>query len=226
MRINKRVVLLSLMTLAVTMPTFGQRFTKKEQALREARAANYFYGHSFTLSAGYIHGWLAQDRFVSSTYGRTGSYEGDRESYAFSFAWDYSKSLHHGFRLSAAYGQFGGSKFFYEDQGLGYGKQLRADLTETVHLNEVMVFGTYRYFIPLQYKTRLSLDAGLYLSRIVGNYSDAQDWDMGVAVGLGADIDKVSCSLTYLPGIFGNVVDGSTTRVSALMFSVGFHFWK
>lgn len=226
MQINKRSVLLILAMLVVAMPSVAQRFTKKEQAKREARAINYFYGNSFTASAGYVHSWLARDRFTETAFGRTGAFQNTRESFAFSFAWDYNKKKHHGFQVAAWYAQFGGEKIFYVDQGLGYGRQQRYDLTEQIHINEVMVSGRYRYFIPFTYKSRLSLDAGLYVSRVVGKYDDANDWDMGPLVGLGYDWRHLSMGLTYMPGVWNDIIEGSTTRVSALMFNVGFHFWK
>ncbi len=226
MHFNKRAVLLFFIMVIVAMPSFAQRFTKKEQAKREARAINYFYGNSFTLSAGYVHSWLARDRFTENAFGRTGAYQNTRDSYAFSFSWDYNKKKHHGFRVSAGYAQFGGEKIYYSDQGLGYGRQQRYDLTQQIHLNEVTVQGKYRYFIPLTYKSRLSLDAGLYVSRIVGSYGDADDWDFGPVVGIGYDVKHLSLGLDYMPGVWGNVIDGSTARVSALIFNVGFHFWK
>ena len=94
MQINKRSVLLIIFMMVVAMPSFAQRFTKKEQAKREARAINYFYGNSFTVSAGYVHSWLTRDRFTDSTFGRSGAYQNTRDSYAFSFSWDYNKKKH------------------------------------------------------------------------------------------------------------------------------------
>ena len=226
MQINKRSVLLIIFMMVVAMPSFAQRFTKKEQAKREARAINYFYGNSFTVSAGYVHSWLTRDRFTDSTFGRSGAYQNTRDSYAFSFSWDYNKKKHHGFRVSAVYAQFGGEKIYYNDLGLGYGRQQRYDLTQVIHLNEVMVEGKYRYFIPVTYKSRFSLDAGIYVSRIVGSYSDAENWDFGPMVGIGYDWRHVSLGVDYMPGVWNDVIDGSTARVSALMFNVGFHFWK
>jgi len=212
--------------LVVAIPSFAQRFTKKEQAKREARAINYFYGNSFTVSAGYVHSWLATKNFTETAYGRTGAFQNTRDSYAFSFAWDYNKKKHHGFRVSAGYAQFGGEKIFYSDQGLGYGRQERYDLNETIHLNEIIVEGKYRFFIPLTYKSRISLDAGVYLARIVGSYDTCEDWDMGPVVGIGYDWKHLSLGVDYLPGVWNKVIDGGNTRVCALMFNVGFHFWK
>ena len=226
MHFDKRYLLLVLLALLVSMPSFGQRFTKKEQALREARAINYFYGHSFTLSTGLVHSWMAKDSFNENIFGRTGAYQNTRNSFDFDFAWDYCKSKQHGFKIDLAYAQFGGEKLFYYDGGLGYGPQLRDDLTETIHLNEVMLSGRYRYFIPLTYMSRLSLDAGIYFSRITGSYEEGKNWDMGALVGLGYDWKHVSCGIDYLPGVYSNVIKSSSTRVGALMFKVGWRFSK
>lgn len=227
MHIQQKHILFTFLAMIVALPTFGQRFTKKEQALREARAINYFYGNSFTLSSGYVHGWMATDHFAERSFGRTGLYGNTRESFSFSFDWDYvGKNKAHGFQTGVSYAQFGGEKVFYADQGLGYGPQQRYDLTEQIHINELMVYGKYRYFIPLTYKSRLSLNAGVYISRVLGKYDSAKDWDMGPVVGLGYDWKHLSTSINYLPGVYGNIVEHSTTRVSGLMFNVGLHLWK
>lgn len=223
----KRYLALTLLTMIVALPAFGQRFTKKEQALREARAINYFYGNSFTLSAGYVHSWLAEDRFARTEFGRSGLFGNTRESMAFGFAWDYvGKNKHHGVETKVLYAQFGGQKLFYSDLGLGYGQQLRHDLTEMIHINEVMLEGKYRYFVPLSYKSRLSLDAGIYLGRVVGKYDDCKDWDMGPVIGLGYDWKRLSIGLDYMPGVYSNIVEHSDTRVGSLSLSVGLHLWK
>lgn len=226
MHINKRLLLLVFAVLIVAMPSFGQRFTKKEQALREARAINYFYGNSFTLSTGYVHSWLTTDNFTENTFGRTGAIQNTRESFGFTFAWDYCKTKTHGYQVSVDYAQFGGEKNYYYDLGLGYGPQQRYDLAEQIHLNEVMLKGAYRYFIPLTYKSRVSVDAGLYFARILGSYDDCKDWDMGAYLGLGYDWKHLSVGVNYMPGIYGNVIDDSNTRIGALMFKVGLHIWK
>ena len=226
MHFQKKHFLLIILTMVMAMPMFGQRFTKKEQALREARAINYFYGNSFTLSAGYVHGWLATDHFDLNEFGRTGLYGNTRESFSFSFAWDYCKKKNHGVQIALGYAQFGGEKVFYEDLGLGYGPQQRYDLTEQIHINNLVLQSSYRYFIPLTYKSRLSLNAGIYFSRVLGKYKEAKDWDMGPVVGLGYDWKHLSLGVNYMPGVYPNIVDGSTTRISSLMFNVGVHMWK
>lgn len=226
MYLRKRILLLVILALVVSLPSFGQRFTKKEQALREARSINYFYGNTFTLSAGYVHGWLAKDNFETSTFGQTGVFRNVRESYDFSFAWDYCKKKNYGFQLAIDYAQFGGEKLFYYDSGLGYGAQQRYDLSEQIHINELMGSLKYRYFIPLTYKSRLSLNAGAYVGYILGTYDSNENWDFGPMVGVGYDWKHLSVGLDYMPGVWSNVIEDSSTRVGAVMFKVGFHFWK
>jgi len=226
MRFEKKHFLLLILAMMVALPSFGQRFTKKEQALREARAINYFYGNSFTLSAGYVHSWLSKDEFETSNYGQTGAFQNYRPSYGFTFSWDYCKKKTYGFQASVAYAQFGGEKIFYNDQGLGYGPQQRYDLTEQVHLNEVMFMAKYRYFIPLTYVSRLSLNVGGYFGRNVGSYENSEDWDFGPVVGIGYDWKHLSVGVDYMPGVWSNVVEDSSTRIGALWFNVGFHIWK
>lgn len=228
MRFQKRNILLLIAFLIIAMPAFGQRFTKKEQALREARAKNFFYGHSFTLSAGYVHSWLTTDKFdqTSSSFGRTGQFSNTRESFDALFSWDICTSRRWGVQFSAGYIQQGGEKLFYSDQGLGNGPQLRPDLNETVHINSAELQSVFRYFIPLTYKSRLSVNAGLYIDRVTGSYSDRNDWDMGALVGLGYDWNHWSVIATYKPGVFPNVIKGSDTRVASLSINLGFRLWK
>lgn len=226
MHIDKRIFFLVFLGLMVAMPSFGQRFTKKEQALREARAINYFYGNSFTLSSGFTHSWLSRDGFNEVLFGRTGQYSNTRESFDFAFAWDYCKKKNHGVQVSINYAQFGGEKLYYQDLGLGYGNQLRPDLTQSIHINELYLQGLYRYFFPLTYKSRLSANGGAYLGRVLGSYDDAKNWDMGLVVGVGYDWKQLSLSLNYLPGVYPNIISSSDARMGALMFNVGWHIWK
>lgn len=226
MYLNKRVFLLVILAVVVAMPSFGQRFTKKEQALREARSINYFYGNSFTLSAGYVHSWLTKDVFDDSAYGIEGAIRNTRDSYAFSFAWDYCKKKTYGLQFAVSYAQFGGEKLYYYDSGLGYGPQLRSDKTEQIHLNEVIASAKYRYFIPVTYKSRVSFDAGIFAGYIVGSYDDAKKWDFGPMIGIGYDWKHLSMGVDYVPGVWNRVIDDSSTRIGSVSFKVGVHFWK
>jgi len=227
MLINKRFTLLLLLSLVLALPIYGQRFTKKEQALREARAKNYFYGNSFTLSAGYVHSWLTKDSFESETiFGRTGAYQNTHNSFDLMFSWDICKKKTYGFQFSAGYVVNGGQKSIYQDNGLGYGPQLREDLTDDFKTQNVEVQGVYRYFIPMTYKSRLSLNAGLYVDRLIGTNDYCRDWDMGVLVGIGYDWKSLATSVTYKPGVYPNIIADSDTRMGALMFNVGIRLWK
>lgn len=228
MRSDKRFILLFIVSLFIAMPVFGQRFTKKEQALREARAKNFFYGHSFTLSAGYVHSWLTTDKFdlTSTKFGRTGQFCNTRESFDAFFSWDYCKSRVWGLQLNGGYVQQGGQKLFYQDMGVGYGPQLRSDLTETVHLNDAELQLMGRFFLPLTYKSRLSLNAGIYMDRLLGGYSDANDWDMGAVVSLGYDWNHFVASVSYKPGLFPDVIKTFDTRAASVSVNFGFRLWK
>lgn len=228
MRSDKRSLLLLITTLFIAMPVFGQRFTKKEQALREARAKNFFYGHSFTLSTGYVHSWLTTEHFDSNTsiYGRTGQYCNTRESFDAFLSWDVCMSRHWGIQFSGGYVQMGGQKLFYQDQGLGYGPQLRDDLTETIHINAAEVQTMARWFFPLTYKSRLSLNGGVYVDRVLGKYDDCHDWDFGALVSLGYDWNHWSASVIYKPGFSPDIIKSSDTRAASIAVNVGFRLWK
>jgi len=228
MLLNKRYLLLFLLSLVLAMPMYGQRFTKKEQALREARAKNYFYGNSFTLSAGYNHSWLTKDEFdnTENKFGQTGAYQNNRKSFAFLFSWDICKQKGHGYQFSLGYLNNGGQKVVYYDAGLGSGTQLRNDLTQNIHTQIIEVQGAYRWFFPLTYKSRISLNAGVYVDRMIGTNDFCRDWDMGVLVGVGYDWKSLSTSIIYKPGVYPNLISDSNTRQAALMFNVGLRLWK
>lgn len=228
MRFDKKFTFLFITALLFAMPAFGQRFTKKEQALREARAKNFFYGHSFTLSAGYVHGWLTTDKFdkTSNIYGRTGQFSNTRESFDAMFSWDICKNRYWGVQFSLGYLQQGGQKLFYQDENLGYGPQLRPDLTETIHINEAVFDAVGRLFLPLSYKCRLSLNGGVYVSRVLGKYDDCHDWDMGPLVGLGCDWGHWTAGVTYRPGLYGSVIKDCDAGAASVSFNVGFRLWK
>ena len=228
MQFNKRYILLLIFSLVLAMPMYGQRFTKKEQAKREARAKNFFHGHSFTLSAGYVHSWLAKESFDNTDrkFGQTGAYQNTHDSYDFMFSWDMCFNKYYGYQLSAGYLENGGQKVFYQDMGLGYGPQLREDLTENIKTKNIEVQAALRGFLPLSYKSRLSLNAGVYIDKLVGNTDDTRNWDLGLFVGLGYDWKSLSVNVTYKPGVYPSLIPDSNTRMGALMFNVGVRMWK
>lgn len=226
MLLNKRISLLLLLSLVLSMPIYGQRFTKKEQALREARAKNYFYGHSFTLSAGYVHSWLTKDAFdnTDKNFGQTGAYQNTHEAFDFMFSWDICHNKYYGYQFSLGYLHNGGQKVVYYD-GL-YGPQLRDDLTEDIITKNIEAQAVFRGFLPLTYKSRVSLNAGIYLDKLVGSNDYARNWDMGLLVGVGYDWKYLAASISYKPGVYPNIISKSNTRQAALMFNVGIRLWK
>lgn len=228
MQLNKRYILLLILSLVLAMPMFGQRFTKKEQALREARAKNYFYGHSFTLSAGYVHSWLTKDAFDNSSivFGQTGAFQNTHNAVDFMFSWDICKKKYYGYQFTVGYLQNGGQKIYYQDLGLGNGPQLREDLTTNIRTQNIEAQAAIRGFLPLSYKSRISLNGGLYVDKLVGKTDPARDWDMGLFVGVGYDWKSLAASVTYKPGLYSNIVKDSNTRQAALMFNVGLRLWK
>lgn len=228
MLLNKRFYLLLLLSLVFAMPMYGQRFTKKEQALREARAKNYFYGHSFTLSAGYNHSWLTKDSFdnTDKKFGQTGAYQNTHDAFDFIFSWDICKKKYYGYQFSLGYLQNGGQKVYYQDNGLGYGPQLREDLTEDIRTQIIEGQAVVRGFLPLTYKSRLSLNVGFYLDRMVGSNDVCRSWDLGALIGVGYDWKSLSTSIIYKPGVYPNLISDSNTRQAALMFNVGVRLWK
>lgn len=227
MLLNKKSTLLLLFSLLLVLPVFGQRFTKKEQALREARAINYFYGHSFTFSTGYVHSWLTKDGIENLTIqGRSGAYQNTCEAFDFMFSWDICHKKHFGYQFSMGYLQNGGQKVIYQDNGFGYGPQLREDLSENIRTQNIEVQGAFRYFFPLTYKSRVSINAGAYIDKLIGGNELAHNWDLGVMVGVGYDWKCLSTSITYKPGVFSHIVRDSHSRQAALMFNVGIRVWK
>jgi hypothetical protein len=44
--------------------------------------------------------------------------------------------------------------------------------------------------------------------------------------GVGYDYRHLALSLTYQPGLYRNYTDDSDARMNALMFNVGFRFWR
>lgn len=227
MHSNKRFILLLLLSLVIAMPVYGQRFTKKEQALREARAKNYFYGHSFTLSAGYVHSWLTKDAFdlSDSRFGQTGACQNTHNFADFMFSWDICKEKYYGYQFSVGYLQNGGQRTVYYDNQFS-GPQLREDLTENIKTQNIEAQAAIRGFLPLTYESRVSLNLGIYVDKIVGKTGYAHNWDMGAFVGVGYDLKHLSVSVTYKPGINPDVIKESSTRQAALLFNVGYRLWK
>lgn len=223
--ITKKNLLLLIVALLSASPVFAQRFTKREQARREARAANYFYGASFTFTAGYDHSWVEKNDVGTSPYfGQKQYFQNTYDSFNAGFLMDYALSKKWGYQIGLYYNQKGCDKVYYYDNHLGQGEQKVSD--EEIKVQGMELQGVVRYFIPLSYKSRISINAGLYLNKLIDPPATFKNWDMGVLVGAGYDWQHWSVSATYQPGVYPNLVTHSDLRMSSLMFNVGWRFWK
>mgnify|MGYP003294971188 CR=1 FL=1 len=226
MHFNKRYILLLILSLVLAMPIYGQRFTKKEQAKREARAKNYFYGHSFTLSAGLNHSWLTKDEFEDLKFGLSGAYQDTHNSFDLVFSWDMCFNKYYGYQLGLGYMENGGRKVMYHDNGFGYGPQLREDLSDKIRAGAMELQGAFRGFLPLTYKSRLTGSVGVFLDKRVGSSDYVRNWDLGLFVGIGYDWKHLSANVIYKPGLNTSSIEGCNSRAAAVMFNIGVRMWK
>ena len=204
----------------------AQKFSKKIQERQEARAANYFYGASFTLAAGYVHSWLSTaDVAVSSlSYGQSVSARNTREAFDIGFVYDQSFSRHIGLQTGIYYVEKGGELWTFYDGGLGYGN-IKRD-SETLRTRAVELQALARGFVPTSRTSRVSVNAGFALSRIIKSDGDFGKWDMAPVVGLGFDWQHVAASVNYQPGIYTHLYTHSQTKMSAVYVNIGYRFWK
>lgn len=219
------MALLAVLTLTPTV--YAQKFTKREQARREAREANYFCGATFSFCSGYVHSWMSNnviDKRLS--YGKSERWANTNNHFDLGFAWDQAFNKHWGIQSGLYFMNKGGDHLYYYDNGLGYGKILRDEETDEVNAQSVEFQSQVRYFVPLAKKARLSLNAGYYIDKIIGKPSGFSHWNLGPQVGLGVDWMHLSTSVTYQPGLFENVVNDSHSRQSAVCVNIGYRFWK
>ncbi|MBQ0056601.1 MAG: hypothetical protein KBT20_02990 [Bacteroidales bacterium] len=225
---TKRFFLVLLLVMTLVPSVFAQKFTKKEQARREAREANYFCGASFTFTGGYTYSWMSEcsiDRFTSA-YGRSELWGNNCHSFNLGFLWDQAFSRQWGLQTGAFFNQKGGDHLYFYDNGLGYGPVCRPEETNEVTANLIELQCQGRYFFPLTKRSRISVNAGGYIDKVVGSPSGIANWNMGIQCGLGYDWQHVSVSATYQPGMFKKFADDSKTKVSGFMINAGFRFWK
>lgn len=207
-------------------PVFGQKFSKRVQQRQEARKANYFHGASFTFTTGYSHSWLSKSDYTLSTtkFGRSAETKNTRDSWNLGFIYDHALSRKWGIQTGFYYMEKGGEQFTYYDGNLGYGPVLVDK--NTVHASYLEIQGMARYFFPLDYYTRISLNAGFHIGYAVKQGSYFSKWDLGPQVGVGFDWKHLATSVTWQIGAFPNVIDGSNSRLSSVNVNVGVRFWK
>lgn len=207
-------------------PVFGQKFSKRVQQRQEARKANYFYGASFTFTTGYTHSWLSESDYTLSTkaFGRKAETQNTRDSWNLGFLYDHAFSKAWGIQSGFFYMEKGGELFTFYDGGLGYGP-IVVDET-TIKVSYLGLQCMARYFIPVNYHTRFSLNAGIHLDYAVQAGSYFSKWDLGPQAGIGFDWKHLAASVTWQIGVYPKVVDDSRSRLSAINVNVGVRFWK
>jgi len=227
---TKKLLTVLLFTFISIAPIFAQRFTKREQARREAREKNYFCGNTFTLTAGYNHSWLSSSMIElgSSYYGKSEKLANTKEAFNVGFLWDYAfkNTTKWSTQVGAYYTVKGGQHLYYYDNELGQGPQVREEETTNITLQAIEIQGLVRYAFPLGYDKRITLNAGPYISKFINTPDEFKNWDLGVMVGVGLDYKHISASLSYQPGIYSGVSENSNTRVQCVSFNIGYRFWK
>lgn len=210
----------------MALPAYGQKFSKRLEARREARAANYFYGAQFTVAAGYVHSWMSPSDVGLSvaSFGRSARIKNTHDAFDIGFLYDQAFSRRWGLQTGLYYTQMGGEKMTYSDQGLGYGPILYDSESLETHGIGLQVVG--RYFLPLAHDSRLSLGVGPYLTKLVDAPTGFRNWDYGALAQVGFDWRHWSVSVSYQMGLYDGLVKRSDTRMNALIANVGFRFWK
>lgn len=225
---TKRTILGLLLAVCVFPSVYAQKFTKKEQARREAREANYFYGASFTFTAGFEHSWMNEKSVDLDTeyYGKSEKWGNTHNFFNVGFLWDQAINRKWGLQTGLYYKQKGGDHLYFYDNGLGYGSILRDEETEEAGINMIEVQSQVRYFIPVQYRSRFSVNAGYFIDKFVNTPGDVRNWNLGVQAGIGYDYRHWSFSATYQCGLLPSVVDDCNSRLSSVSLNVGFRIWK
>ena len=131
---TKKSLAVLLFCFVAVAPSFAQKFTKREQARREAREKYYFCGNMFTLTAGYNHSWLTPSDVTlkSSQYGKSEKMTNTKDAFNIGFLWDHAFKKAHLWSIQSGlyFTVKGGEHLYYYDNGLGSGPQLKEEQTE------------------------------------------------------------------------------------------------
>lgn len=224
----KRTILGLLLAVCVFPSVYAQKFTKKEQARREARKANYFYGASFTFTGGYVHSWMNEKSVDLDTeyYGKSEKWGNTHNSFNVGFLWDQAISRKWGVQTGLFYNQKGGDHLYYYDNGLGYGSILRDEETEEAAIHMVELQSQIRLFLPVGTYSRYSLNGGIFIDKFVNSPSNVRNWNLGVQAGIGYDFKHLSVNATYQCGLLPSVVDDCKSRLSSVSINIGYRIWK
>ena len=227
---TKKSLAVLLFCFVAVAPSFAQKFTKREQARREAREKYYFCGNMFTLTAGYNHSWLTPSDVTlkSSQYGKSEKMTNTKDAFNIGFLWDHAFKKAHLWSIQSGlyFTVKGGEHLYYYDNGLGSGPQLKEEQTETLTIQGLELQCLLRRTFLISYDQRVTLNAGPYISRVLNKPEGIKGWDMGAMVGVGYDYKHWSASVSYQPGIFPKIADNSKTRQANIMFNIGYRFWK
>lgn len=227
---TKKILSVLLFCFVVVSPALAQKFTKREQARREARENYYFCGNMFTFSAGYNHSWLTPStlNLNSSAFGKSEKISNTKEAFNLGFLWDHAfkKANKWSVQTGFYYTVKGGEHLYYYDNGFGAGPQLKEEKTEKLNMQGLEVQFLLRRTFLIAYDQRVTLNAGPYLTRFFDAPDGMKDWDLGVLVGIGYDYKHLSASVSYQPGVYPNIANKCNTRQANISINVGFRFWK
>lgn len=223
-----RLSLIIVIASFVVIPAFAQKFSKKEQARREAREANFFYGASFTITTGYTHSWMTLSEVdnLPDYFGKSEKWGQWSDKFNVGFLYDHALNKKWGLQAGLLYVSKGGDHLHYYDNGLGLGNILRKEETVSAKINIVELQLQARRFFMLQPKTRLSLNAGLFIDKHFDTPENIENWNYGLQTGIGFDHKHWSVSATYQQSLYTKSVTDCKTHLNAVSINLGYRFWK
>lgn len=227
---TKKVLFVLLFCFLITTPAFAQKFTKREQARREARENYYFCGNMFTFSAGYNHSWFIPSSvsLKSDIYGKSEKLTNTNNAFNVGFMWDHAfkKAQKWSLQSGLYYTIKGGQHLYYYDNGLGAGPQLKEESTKDLNIQGIEAQALLRRTFLISYDQRITLNAGVFVTKFIETPDEIKNWDFGPMVGIGYDYKHWSASVSYQPGVYPNVATGSNTRVANISVNFGYRLWK
>lgn len=224
----KRIISFVLLGLLVMAPLSAQKFTKKEQARREAREANYFHGASFTFTAGYQYSFLTEHPSTAANYvyGKSDRWGNNHSFFNAGFLWDQSVSKKWGVQTGLYYTQKGGEHLFFYDNQLGSGPIARPEETIEANADLIELQNQVRWFFPVRYKSRFSVNAGWFLDRSLHTPKNFAKWNYGLQMGVGFDWNHLSVSATYQQALYPDMVKSCNSTLNGFSINVGYRLWK
>ncbi|MDO4497857.1 MAG: hypothetical protein Q4B58_08550 [Bacteroidales bacterium] len=224
----KRNIVILLVALMSVAPMYAQKFSKKEQARREAREANYFCGTTFTITGGFVHSWL-DDKIInpkSTDFDDVYRYGQYRQSFNLGVQIDRAMSRYWGLQAGLFYASKGGEYTHYRDQHLGYGPILLPEDTKKCENQMIELQLQPRAFLPLTKFSRLTLGAGMYIDRVVESADGFGKWDLGYQGSLTYELKHYLVGVTYQRSFLDGYIDNSKSKQNAIYVNIGYRLWK